>query len=123
MSTTGGNVSVTRGAFIVLEGLDRSGKSTQVGLLEKRLKAEGREVRVMRFPGRLFLFSFSLSVFLWVMRERERDWAGVLAEVEKSWHLFAVWTREREMWEAEWEVMSLGWWWRRGHTSGGELCR
>lgn len=72
MSTTGGNVSVTRGAFIVLEGLDRSGKSTQVGLLEKRLKAEGREVRVMRFPGRFFpLFSFSSSVFLWVIGESE----------------------------------------------------
>ncbi|KAJ4388902.1 Thymidylate kinase [Gnomoniopsis smithogilvyi] len=51
MSTTGES-PVTRGAFIVLEGLDRSGKSTQVGLLEKKLKAEGREVRVMRFPDR-----------------------------------------------------------------------
>lgn len=36
----------------MLEGLDRSGKSTQVGSLEKRLRAEGREVRTMRFPGR-----------------------------------------------------------------------
>lgn len=44
--------TVTRGAFVVLEGLDRSGKSTQVALLEKKLRAEGREVRVMRFPGR-----------------------------------------------------------------------
>lgn len=43
---------VTRGAFIVLEGLDRSGKSTQVALLEKRLLAQGKKVKVMRFPGR-----------------------------------------------------------------------
>lgn len=73
MSTTG-NASVTRGAFIVLEGLDRSGKSTQVGLLEKRLKAEGREVRVMRFPGR---FSPVLLLFVFGSLERgigEEDW-------------------------------------------------
>ena len=42
-----------RGAFIVLEGLDRSGKTTQVKLLEQRFVEEGRPVRVMRFPGEL----------------------------------------------------------------------
>lgn len=40
-----------RGAFIVLEGLDRSGKTTQVKLLEQRFVEEGRPVKVMRFPG------------------------------------------------------------------------
>lgn len=40
-----------RGAFIVIEGLDRSGKSTQVALLEQRFKAEGRPVRLVKFPG------------------------------------------------------------------------
>ncbi|CAN8096199.1 unnamed protein product [Discula destructiva] len=44
--------ATARGAFIVLEGLDRSGKSTQVALLEKRLVAEGKQVKVMRFPDR-----------------------------------------------------------------------
>ncbi|KAF4120633.1 dTMP kinase [Geosmithia morbida] len=41
-----------RGAFIVLEGLDRSGKTTQVKLLEERLRAAGRPVKTMRFPDR-----------------------------------------------------------------------
>ena len=41
-----------RGAFIVIEGLDRSGKSTQVGLLEERLKSEGIPVRLAKFPGK-----------------------------------------------------------------------
>jgi signal recognition particle GTPase len=42
-----------RGAFIVLEGLDRSGKTTQVKLLEQRFVEEGKKVKVMRFPGML----------------------------------------------------------------------
>lgn len=41
----------TRGAFIVLEGLDRSGKTTQVKLLEQRFVEAGRPIRAMRFPG------------------------------------------------------------------------
>lgn len=42
-----------RGAFIVLEGLDRSGKTTQVKLLEQRFVEEGRPAKVMRFPGKV----------------------------------------------------------------------
>ncbi|KAG5981217.1 hypothetical protein E4U55_003176 [Claviceps digitariae] len=41
-----------RGAFLVLEGLDRSGKTTQVKLLEQRLVEAGRPVETMRFPDR-----------------------------------------------------------------------
>ncbi|KAL2265918.1 hypothetical protein VTJ83DRAFT_5270 [Remersonia thermophila] len=43
---------VARGALIVLEGLDRSGKTTQVKLLEQRFVELGRKVKVMRFPDR-----------------------------------------------------------------------
>ncbi|RSL64701.1 hypothetical protein CEP54_004574 [Fusarium duplospermum] len=39
--------SAARGAFIVLEGLDRSGKTTQVKLLEQRFVEEGNKVKVM----------------------------------------------------------------------------
>ncbi|KAI0664415.1 thymidylate kinase [Cubamyces menziesii] len=42
----------SRGAFIVIEGLDRSGKSTQVDLLEQRFKAAGLPVRLVKFPDR-----------------------------------------------------------------------
>lgn len=54
--------TVKRGAFIVLEGLDRSGKTTQVKLLEQRFVEEGKKVRVMRFPGTRL--SLSLYFFL-----------------------------------------------------------
>jgi dTMP kinase len=48
-----GAAAKKRGAFIVLEGLDRSGKTTQVKLLEQRFVEEGRPAKVMRFPGEL----------------------------------------------------------------------
>ena len=37
--------------FVTFEGLDGSGKTTQVELLRKHLEAEGREVVATREPG------------------------------------------------------------------------
>lgn len=47
------NPSTTRGLFIVLEGLDRSGKSTQCELLIQHLQDQGRPVQGWKFPGKL----------------------------------------------------------------------
>ncbi|KAI0490445.1 thymidylate kinase-domain-containing protein [Xylaria cf. heliscus] len=41
-----------RGAFIVFEGMDRAGKTTQAKLLQLRCIESGREVKFMRFPDR-----------------------------------------------------------------------
>lgn len=41
-----------RGAFIVFEGMDRAGKTTQAKLLQVRCIESGREVKFMRFPDR-----------------------------------------------------------------------
>ncbi|KAI8143506.1 thymidylate kinase-domain-containing protein [Fennellomyces sp. T-0311] len=43
---------VMRGLFIVVEGCDRSGKSTQCERLLNRFKAEGRDARLVKFPDR-----------------------------------------------------------------------
>lgn len=43
---------VSRGAFLVLEGIDRSGKSTQAKLLVDKLLAKGYKAEYMRFPER-----------------------------------------------------------------------
>lgn len=51
LAMTSTSQGAKRGAFIVLEGLDRSGKTTQVKLLEQRFVEEGRPVKMMRFPG------------------------------------------------------------------------
>jgi dTMP kinase len=40
-----------RGLFIVLEGLDRSGKSTQVQRLLDRFNNDGRRAVLQKFPG------------------------------------------------------------------------
>ncbi|KKZ68832.1 thymidylate kinase [[Emmonsia] crescens] len=45
-----GNNESQRGALIVVEGLDRAGKSTQCAILQKALQEEGHEVKYRRFP-------------------------------------------------------------------------
>jgi dTMP kinase len=40
-----------RGAFIVIEGLDRSGKSTQAATLLSRLISNGTTATLQKFPG------------------------------------------------------------------------
>jgi dTMP kinase len=44
-----------RGAFIVIEGLDRSGKTTQTGRLLERLGQHDRPVQLFKFPGELHI--------------------------------------------------------------------
>ena len=41
-----------RGSFLVFEGCDRSGKTTQIEKIVQRLNSEGRVTRMMRFPER-----------------------------------------------------------------------
>ena len=45
-------VSSKRGALIVIEGLDRAGKSTQCARLSQALQAQGHSVKSIRFPGK-----------------------------------------------------------------------
>mmetsp|Transcript_30529 Transcript_30529/g.94552 ORF Transcript_30529/g.94552 Transcript_30529/m.94552 type:complete len:214 (-) Transcript_30529:32-673(-) len=41
-----------RGAFVVFEGVDRAGKSTQCKLLAEGLRAKGRDAKLINFPDR-----------------------------------------------------------------------
>jgi len=42
---------VARGALIVIEGVDRSGKTTQCAKLTNRLVSEGIKAELFKFPG------------------------------------------------------------------------
>lgn len=50
---------IKRGAFIVFEGLDRSGKSTQVSRLLDKLHVKGKLARLQKFPGESLTRSIS----------------------------------------------------------------
>lgn len=43
--------NVQRGTLIVLEGLDKAGKSTQCDRLVDDLEQQGHTVRLLKFPG------------------------------------------------------------------------
>jgi len=53
-----------RGQLIVLEGLDRSGKSTQTRLLATRIRASGRPVETLRFPDRTTAIGQLINAYL-----------------------------------------------------------
>lgn len=54
---------ITRGAFILIEGLDRAGKTTQVKRLCDKLYASGHNVKTVRFPGTFTSNSTTLLPF------------------------------------------------------------
>lgn len=51
---------ISRGSFILIEGLDRAGKTTQVKKLCDKLYASGRNVKLMRFPGMYYINNLQL---------------------------------------------------------------
>ncbi|KAI4126346.1 MAG: hypothetical protein LQ347_005013, partial [Umbilicaria vellea] len=53
-----------RGALIVIEGLDRAGKTTQCVRLASKLEAQGRRVKRMRFPDRTTPIGRSIDAYL-----------------------------------------------------------
>lgn len=60
METSGAKA---RGTFIVVEGLDRSGKTTQTKRIESALLKEGYKVKLRRFPGKLTSLAASCGSF------------------------------------------------------------
>ncbi|TFK67721.1 thymidylate kinase [Pluteus cervinus] len=53
-----------RGAFIVIEGLDRSGKSTQADVMLDRLNASGISAKLMKFPDRTTAIGQMINAYL-----------------------------------------------------------
>ncbi|XP_029003295.1 thymidylate kinase [Betta splendens] len=53
-----------RGALIVLEGVDRAGKTTQCNKLVQSLQQSGRAVEMMRFPDRTTIIGQLINAYL-----------------------------------------------------------
>lgn len=49
------SMALKRGALIVLEGVDKAGKTTQCNRLVQALQQSGRPAEMMRFPGKTWL--------------------------------------------------------------------
>ncbi|KAI6119210.1 thymidylate kinase-domain-containing protein [Pisolithus croceorrhizus] len=58
--------ATTRGAFIVIEGLDRSGKSTQAAILQSRLQGHEQPARavLIKFPDRTTAIGKMIDAYL-----------------------------------------------------------
>ncbi|WVQ97191.1 thymidylate kinase [Kwoniella sp. CBS 9459] len=54
----------SRGTFIVFEGLDRCGKTTQVSRLVERLEKEGKRARLQKFPDRTTAIGQMIDAYL-----------------------------------------------------------
>ncbi|KAL4220118.1 hypothetical protein ACF0H5_020529 [Mactra antiquata] len=58
------NMTRKRGALIVFEGCDRSGKTTQCNLLAKNLTDKGENVELMKFPDRTTVIGKMINDYL-----------------------------------------------------------
>ncbi|XP_078170488.1 P-loop containing nucleoside triphosphate hydrolases superfamily protein isoform X2 [Carex rostrata] len=64
MESTESKISVARGSLIALEGLDRSGKSSQCAKLVSYLQGKGLSVEAWRFPDRTTVIGQMISSYL-----------------------------------------------------------
>ncbi|KAG6841185.1 hypothetical protein C0991_000982 [Blastosporella zonata] len=62
-----------RGLFIVIEGLDRSGKSTQTSLLLDRLEAAGIPAQLLKFPGKYRTTAIGKMIDSYLKSQSELD--------------------------------------------------
>ncbi|KAJ7475772.1 thymidylate kinase [Mycena latifolia] len=79
----------TRGVFIAIEGLDRSGKTTQVATLQARLEAEGVPVKLLKFPDRTTAIGKMIDSYLRSQSELD-DRAIHLLFSANRWELAAT---------------------------------
>ncbi len=64
-------IVMKRGIFVVFEGVDRSGKSTQCAKLKEKLEQLGQNIIQLRFPGLFLSFSLSFIVLMSLKIELE----------------------------------------------------
>ncbi|KAI6044371.1 thymidylate kinase-domain-containing protein [Pisolithus marmoratus] len=82
---------MTRGAFIVIEGLDRSGKSTQAAILHSRLQGQEQSTKavLIKFPDRTTAIGKMIDAYLRSQSELD-DHAIHLLFSANRWELAAT---------------------------------
>ncbi|KAF0126266.1 MAG: dTMP kinase [Elusimicrobia bacterium] len=84
------HIIMKRGIFIVLEGPDRSGKSTQAAMLRDWLTGLGRKVRLTREPGGTYLSEKIRAILLDPKSEIEPLTELFLYETSRAKHTLKV---------------------------------
>mgnify|MGYP001057389455 CR=1 FL=1 len=79
-----------KGLFVVIEGLDQSGKKTQTRLLASRLRKKGYDVEVISFPDYNTAVGKEIRMFL----EGERDFSP---EVRQFLYVANRWERKKDI--------------------------
>ncbi|RVE73799.1 hypothetical protein OJAV_G00034800 [Oryzias javanicus] len=84
-----------RGALIVLEGVDRAGKTTQCKMLVQALQQSGRPAEAMRFPDRTTTIGQLISAYLEKKSELEDHTVHLLFSANR-WELVPAMKRKLE---------------------------
>ncbi|GMG49191.1 unnamed protein product [Ambrosiozyma monospora] len=78
---------MTRGALVAIEGLDRTGKSTQTEILIKTLKQQGKAIELIKFPDRTTQIGQLINKYLTDKEFRLSDQSAHLLFSAKRWEL------------------------------------
>lgn len=92
---------MNRGAFILFEGIDHSGKTTQSSLLAHTLEAEGKPVAHLRFPDRSTSIGTMIDKYLRSKPQEENE--STRSSRDRSIHLLFSANR----WEVVPTIISL----------------
>ncbi|XP_004067677.1 thymidylate kinase [Oryzias latipes] len=84
-----------RGALIVLEGVDRAGKTTQCKMLVQALQKSGRPAEAMRFPDRTTTIGQLISAYLEKKSELEDHTVHLLFSANR-WELVPTMKKKLE---------------------------
>lgn len=87
----------TKGKLIVIDGTDGSGKATQIDLLAKRLKKEGKKVKVVDFPE--YYKNFFGKFIGHCLSEQYYNWLGVHPKIASMAYAADRWESSKDMYK------------------------
>lgn len=87
----------SKGKLIVIDGTDGSGKATQIDLLARRLKKEGKKVKVVDFPE--YYKNFFGKFIGHCLSEQYYNWLGVHPKIASMAYAADRWESSKEMYK------------------------